>query len=150
KLLNDGTEVFDLVVATGNVLAHFVNYPNEGLPGATTSDKLETPLDHLGQRDRSISTSLRLCPRICRGIRVRFDLDELRTRPGNPLGTFADHLPFLLVQLLAGLDEFIELAFGLQFDLKLGDVEVLGVVQVPQQDDVQELRNPLCHSPGVL
>jgi hypothetical protein len=32
------------------------------------------------------------------------------------------------VQLLAGLDELLQPALGLQFDFKLGDVEVLGVV----------------------
>ena len=41
ELLHDRTQVFDLVVATGNVLAHFVDDQYQRLAGAATASKLE-------------------------------------------------------------------------------------------------------------
>ena len=50
---------------------------------------------------------------------------------------------------LAGLDELVELALALQFDLQFGDVEVLGVVKFAEQDCVHQLGDPLGDLPGV-
>ena len=41
ELLHDRPQVFDLVVAAGDVLAHFVDDADQGLARAATADKLE-------------------------------------------------------------------------------------------------------------
>jgi hypothetical protein len=69
--------------------------------------------------------------------------------PGQLLGALSDHLPVELVDRLACLDELVELALALQLYLQLGDVEVLGVPQLPKQDRVHQLGDPLGDSAGV-
>ena len=68
---------------------------------------------------------------------------------GKPLCSLADLLPILVVEFLAGGDELVQPAFGLQFNFKLGDVEVLGVAQFPQHDRVHQLGDPLRDLAGI-
>ena len=49
----------------------------------------------------------------------------------------------LAVELRAGTHEVAQAALGLQLDLQRGDVVVLGVVQLPQQHRVHDLRDGL-------
>jgi len=65
------------------------------------------------------------------------------------LRALAHHLPVLAVQLLAGSDEIIQPALGLQFDFQLRDVEVLGIAQFAEQHRVHQLRDPLRHLASV-
>ena len=62
--------------------------------------------------------------------------DGARTR--ELLRPLANHPPFGVVLLFADLDELIEFAFRLQFDLQLSDVKVFGVIKFSEQDRVHQ------------
>jgi hypothetical protein len=53
------------------------------------------------------------------------------------------------VEFFAGLDELAEFALGFELDLQFCDVEVLGVVELSQQDGVHQLGNALRHLTGI-
>src|SRR3990172_9296723 len=73
-----------------------------------------------------------------------------RAGPREPLRTFPHDPPLLPVKLLALGNELIQLPFRLELDFKLGNIEVLGVVQLPKQRCVYEFGYPLSYSSGVL
>ena len=148
KLLDGGTQVFDLVAAAGDVLPHLVDDEDQCLAGAATTGKLERPLDDLADRDRRLTARMR--PRICRGIGRRVEVVQHGAGTCNPLGTRPDDGPVSLVEGLAEFDEILEPPFRFEFDLQFGDVPLLGVTKLPEEDDVHQLGDPLRDPSGVL
>jgi hypothetical protein len=131
------------------VLAHLVDDEDECLARPPPAHQLERPLDHPADRDRRIPVPLGVRPGVGRGVRGRVEVVQDGTGPGELLRPLADHPPVELVDRLARLDELVELALALKLDLQLGDVEVLGVAQLPEQDRVHQLGDPLGHLPRV-
>ena len=148
KLLDGGTQVFDLVAATGDVLPHFIDDEDQRLAGAATAGQLERPLDDLADGDRRLTARMR--PRICRGIGRRVEVVHYGAGTCNPLGTRPDDGPVSLVEGLAEFDEILEPPFRFEFDLQFGDVPFLGVAEFPEEDDVHQLGDPLRDPAGVL
>ena len=70
-------------------------------------------------------------------------------RTGQFLRPGPDCFPVFVQQRLAGGDELRQFAFGFEFDFQFGDVEVLGVAKLTQEDGVHQLGNPLRDLPGV-
>ena len=136
ELLHGRPQVFDLVAAAGDVLPHFVDDENQRLAGTAAAGKLEGPFDDLLHGDGGVAVPLRMRPRIRRRIRCRVQGMENGTGTGDLLRPLAHHLPVQVVQLLAGGDEFVQPALGLQLDFQLRDVEVLGIVQFAEQHRV--------------
>ena len=149
ELLHGRPQVFDLVAAAGDVLPHFVDDENQRLAGAAAAGKLEGPLDDLLHGDGGVAVPLGMRPRIRRRIRCRVQGMQDCAGTGDLLRPLAHHPPVLVVQLLAGGDELVQPALGLQFDLQLRDVEVLGIVQFAEQHRVHQLGDPLRHLSGV-
>ena len=131
ELLDGGPQVFDLVAAAGDVLAHFVDDEDERLARPAPAPKLEGPLDDLADGDGG---RLLRCDatRVRRGIGLRVELVQDCTGSGELLRTLRTAASPACAAV-AGRDEFVELALGFEFDLQFGDVEVLGVVEFPQQ-----------------
>ena len=148
KLLDGGTQVFDLVAAAGDVLPHFIDDEDQRLAGAATAGKLERPLDDLADGDRWFTA--RMQPRICRGIGRRVEVVQHGAGTCNPLGTRPDDGPVSLVEGLAEFDEILEPPFRFEFDLQFGDVPFLGIAEFPEKDDVHQLGDPLCDPSCVL
>ena len=83
------------------------------------------------------------------GVRIHFVEDG--TSPGNLLGPLADLVPVTILGLTPG-DEIVEFSLRFQFDLQLGNVMVLGIAKLSQQDGVNNFadlfRCPL-HRSGI-
>ena len=92
ELLHGGPQVFDLVAAAGDVLAHFVDDEDQRLAGAATAGKLEGPLDDLADGDGGIPVPLGVRPRIGRRICRWVQGVQHGTGTGDLLSTLADHL----------------------------------------------------------
>ena len=58
--------------------------------------------------------------------------------------------PLLAVNLFTFGDELFQLTFRFELDLKLSDVEVLGVIEFPQQRRIDELGYPLGDAASIL
>ena len=78
-----------------------------------------------------------MCPRIRRGVglwvQISWRTALARDTFWAPLRTIFQSCLCSFLQVLMNSSN---LPFGFQFDLKLRDVEVLGIVQVPEQHDV--------------
>jgi hypothetical protein len=148
KLLDGGTQVFDLVAATGNVLPYFVDDEDQRLAGAATAGKLKRPFHDLADGDRWLTARMR--PRICRGIGRRIEVVQDGAGTSNPLSTRPDNSPVSHVEGLAEFYEVWEPPLGFEFDLQFGDVPLLGIAEFPEEDDVHQLGDPLCDPSSVL
>jgi hypothetical protein len=149
ELLDRGAEVFDLVAAAGYVLAHFVDDEDQGLALPPPSPKLEGALDDLADGDRSIAVPLGMRPRVRRIVGFAIKLVEYGAGTRELLSALANDGPLNAVEFFAGLDELAEFALGFELDLQFCDVEVLGVVELSQQDGVHQLGNALRHLTGI-
>jgi hypothetical protein len=149
ELLDGGAQVFDFVAAAGDVLTHFIDDEDECLAFSPPSPKLEGALDDLAHCDRSIPVPLGMGPRIRGGVGFLVKFVEHSAGARKFLSTFADHGPLIAVEFHAGLNKLVEFAFGFELDLQFCDVEVLGVIEFPQQDGVHQLGNSLRYLAGV-
>ena len=92
ELLDGGPQVFDLVAAAGDVLAHLVDDEDEGLALAPPTPKLERPFDDLADGDGGVPVALGVCPRIRSRVRRRVEVVQDGAGTREFLRPLADHL----------------------------------------------------------
>src|SRR5579864_1860939 len=116
ELFNGRPQVFDLVAATSDVLAYFVDDEHEGFTLSAASPEVERAVDHLPDRHRCVSIALGVRPRIRRRIEFRIKLVQNGARTGQLLRPGPDCFPVFVQQGLTGGDELRQFAFGFEFD----------------------------------
>ena len=125
------------------MLADLIDDKDERLSRTSAPKELKGAVDDLSDTDRRITIALRTRPRVGRWIRVRIKCVQDRTRPGKPLCSLPNDAPLLAVNLFTSGDELLQLAFRFELDLELSDVKVLGIVEFPEQNSIDELGYPL-------
>jgi len=150
EFLDGGTQIFDLISASSHMLTDLIDNKNKGLSRASAPEELESAVDDFADGDRCVAITLGMCPRVCCRIGDRVESMQDRTRPGQTLSAFSNDPPLLAMHFFALGDELIQLIFRFEFDLEFCNIEILGVVEFPQQRSIDELGNTLRNAPGVL